>query len=674
MELSEVERAVRDAASLRDAGLSSAARRRAGIVHTAPQLARFAVRAADELLREELGRPLGLSDPAVALIDPACGPGAFLAAALAEAGGRAGAPSAVRGLDSDAAAISAARAALAPALARAGWPCSLRVCDTLRSTRPRSAARLGAIPVVLGNPPWIAAAQAPPSPWLDALLEDFRRDAAGMRLKERKLGVLADAYVRFMRWACEVARHGEGGAVLAFVTNASYLDGPVHRGMRAALRRMFDRLDVFDLGGNALLARSGARDDNVFGVRPAAAVLIAVRRPGRRAPPRAPVRYLRLRGPLGVKLRRLARARLRDAGWRVLEVDESYQRFVPTAAVRDDYARWPSLADAMPFHREGVQTNRDAVVVDLDRERLLARMRAFGAGEARADLAAACTPAAHYEPALARAAVARALDSDPEGSRGLALRPIAYRPLDARWFAPVAPLCHRPRPDLLAAMARADFALISVRKDRGALAWAHFAAARHAADNCLLSSRSSCRARAFPTCDPLGRDNLAEPVARACGERVGRRIGAAEYARYALAVLACPSYRRRHEEALRIDYPRIPPPRGAAEFDALCAAGDRLVQLFCEPFTAPAGSASADAEGDGKPELSEPSGEVALGGRVVCTASAEALALVIGHHRVLRLFLRGLRGKRCDAQLVIAACDRADQLARAIAALPEPYP
>jgi hypothetical protein len=30
---------------------------------------------------------------------------------------------------------------------------------------------------VLGNPPWVSSAQAPPEPWLDSLLQDFRRDA-----------------------------------------------------------------------------------------------------------------------------------------------------------------------------------------------------------------------------------------------------------------------------------------------------------------------------------------------------------------------------------------------------------------------------------------------------------------------------------------------------------------
>jgi hypothetical protein len=682
MELTEVERATRDAAGLRDAGLSSAARRRAGIVHTAPQLARFAARAADVLLQRELGLARGLADPAVALIDPACGPGAFLAAALAETADRPSAPCAALGLDRDRAAIGAARAALAPAVARAGWPCSLRVCDTLTAMEPLVAARLGAVPVVLGNPPWIASAQAAPSPWLAALLEDFRRDAAGERLEERKLGVLSDAYVRFLRWACEVARHGERGAVVAFVTNASYLDGPVHRGMRAMLRRMFDSLHVLDLGGNALLARTAARDDNVFGVRPAAAVLIALRRPGASSRAPAPVRYLRLHGSANDKLERLATARLDDADWRTLHVDAGYERFVPTAATRDGYDRWPSLAQAMPFHREGVQTNRDAVAVDRERGRLLARLRAFAAGEARADLAAACAQAAHYDPTAARAAVARALSQDPKGTRGLVVRPFAYRPLDVRWFAAVAPLCHRPRPDLLAAMERSVFALISVRKDRGALPWAHFAAATAAPDNCLLSSRSSCRTRAFPTSDPLGRDNLALEIAHAYGDRIGRAIGAAEFARYALAVLACPAYRLRHVEALHVDYPRIPPPRTTGQFDALCAAGAGLLALFCEPLAGQAeagrredaGGEARDAAADAFAELDRHGGQVTLRGRPVCAASAQACDLVIGHHRVLRLLLRGSRADAAGLDRVRAACARADALARAICALDELYP
>ncbi len=580
-ELTAAERNARDAATARDAVLSAARRRREGIVHTPPELARFVARAADDLLRGWLGLSRGLGDARVALIDPACGPGAFLAAAAAVA--EPGARRLAYAIDRDPAALELARVALSDELARAGLRCELCALDTLVAVRPEQlAARVG-VACVLGNPPWVASAQPPPAAWLDALLEDFRRDAGGARLQERKLGVLADAYVRFVRWACEVARKAERGAVIGLVTNGSYLDGPVHRGMRAALRRFFDALFVVDLGGNALLPRARVRDDNLFGVRPAAAVLLAVRGPGCDETRLAKVRYLKLAGSRQHKLERLARLELGAADFAPIEPDAVYQRFVPTAVADDAYRSWPSLADAMPFHREGVQTNRDAVVVDTDRARLLRRLRAFAAGERAPELALADQALPHYDPERARAAVRAALAADPDGTRGVLLRPLAYRPFDLRWFAPIAPLCHRPRPALLAAVDRSSFALVSVRKDRGALPWTHFTAARCAIDNCLLSTRSSCRARAFPTHDPSGRPNLSPEVAAELGARLGRPIESTEFACYALAVLASPSYRSRHEQALRVDYPRIPWPRDANNFAALCKAGGELLEALCRP-------------------------------------------------------------------------------------------
>ena len=189
----------------RDAGLSRERRRREGIVHTAPELARFAARAADDLLRSELGEPAGLASERVSLVDPACGPGAFLAAALSVAKGRGSAPRAVLALDRDPVALAAAEEALRPEFAEEAWSCAFEARDTLTEIDPEGIAQRAPIAVVLGNPPWIGSAQDRSAPALNRLLEDFRRDRDGAPLNERKIGVLADAYVRFVRVACEIA-------------------------------------------------------------------------------------------------------------------------------------------------------------------------------------------------------------------------------------------------------------------------------------------------------------------------------------------------------------------------------------------------------------------------------------------------------------------------------------
>ena len=573
---------VAQAAIARDAAIEPERRKRQGVVHTPPALARFVARSVDAALRE-LGRA-GLADPDVAVLDPACGPGVFLAAALRE-GARAGqtsfsfasqapTPRVALGLDVDPHAVAQARAALVT-----DWPLRLEVGDTLASLDVLDEAeRSGATLAILGNPPWAGRSENRGSPLLEGLLEDFRRDAEGRALGERKIGVLSDAYVRFWRWSCELARRADGGAVVALVTNASFLDGPVHRGMRAAMSRFFARVDVLHLGGSALVARRrGERDENLFAVRPAAALTIAVRPRSHDEAGRASVRFTALRGSREEKLRALASAPTLDALGPEPLSDPA--RWTPAPRADARYLEWPSLPALMPFHREGLQSNRDAFCVDVDRARLLERLRAFADGDPGPFPGRAGVPSAHYDPERARAAVRAVLTRDAE-AREHVVR-LAYRPLEHRWAALIPRLWHRPRPDLRLAMERSALSLITVRKDRGERPWSHFGAARAPIDNCFLSARSSCRARAFPTHGPDGSPNVDPDVLARWASRLDAPPAPLELVRYALSILASPSYQARFDPSLRADYPRIPPPASPGAFEEHLRAGAMIEAAFC---------------------------------------------------------------------------------------------
>lgn len=550
--MTDVEARAAEAARDRDLRVGPATRRRHGVVHTPPVLCRYVAAAAQEALRA-LDLATGFGDRRVTLIDPACGPGGFLAAAWAVAAG-AEPPAQVLACDRDEAALETAADVLGAAFASRGWPLTRQAGDTLASLPPTSP-----VAVVLGNPPWAGRA-ASRAACTDALLEDFRRDGAGEPLRERKVGVLSDSYVRFWRWAAEVVRRSPEGGVVGFVTNGSFLDGPVHRGMRAALARFFDRIDVVDLGGSALVAQ-GARDENVFGVRPSVAVTIAARGPRRDEGRPGVVQVAALRGRKDDKLEAL-RGSLRfeevasDGPWRL----------APAGSAERWPHGWRSLDALFPFHREGVQTNRDAVVVADQRDVLGARLQSFALGLQRPDLEPAMRARRHYDPERARAVAQAALQEDPAMER--LIQPLAYRPWDDRWMIALAPLCHRPRHDLARAMARSSVALLTVRKDRGERPWAHFGVSRVLVDNCYLSARSSCRTRAFPTHDPAGRPNLSE-LARSW-ERDPERL-----VHHALAVLASATYRSRFDWLLRQGYPAIPPPT-----EATVEAGRRLAELW----------------------------------------------------------------------------------------------
>ncbi|MCA9536872.1 MAG: hypothetical protein KC593_24485 [Myxococcales bacterium] len=575
-ELGPVERAAWEAALRRSEAWRErdAERRLRGVVHTPPELARaMAERAHAALIA--LGASGGLADESVHLVDPSCGTGTFLAAAhtVAGPGSAATRPWRVSGWDLDQDVLRDARGALGEAFSEAGWPLALDARDTLACDVELPP---GGRVVVLGNPPWAARSENRGDARMEALLEDFRRGVDGERLAERKLGVLSDTYVRFLRWACEAVRSAEGGGVVSLVMNASFLDGPVHRGLRGALCRWFDGISVWDLGGSALVARMAGRDDNVFGVRPGVAVLTAWSR-GRGAEDeqgavRARVGTWRVRGTLDEKWAALA-AWPAGEGAFTTPVAPLY-RFGAGAGDEwpSDYVALPAL---MPFHQEGVQTNRDDVVVDRDPARLRDRVQRFLAGREDADLARALQEQQHYSPARAREALARAWAEDP----ARCILPIAYRPFESAYFVPVAPLCHRPRPALIEAMQQSELALVTVRKDRGERPWAHALAVRAIPDNCLLSSRSSCRARAFPTHGPDGAINLDEDVLAAWASELPQPPSAREVIAWALTWLMAPAYQQRFDALLKGDYPAVPPPLDVDEWREGVRLGEELIAL-----------------------------------------------------------------------------------------------
>jgi hypothetical protein len=664
MTLHPIEQLAARLAAERDAALADASeqRRAAGIVHTPASLARAVVRVADELVREQLGLDRGLCDPAFLLIDPACGPGAFLAAALALAEERGAKRVNAVGYDIDPAALAwAARLREHGEIERDGCPgahLELVQADVLRSDLLLERVRQHHGPLaVIGNPPW-ATVRAQPSARDQARLQPFRSEADGERLAERKLGVLSDAYVRFFALCAELARAAEGGALVGLVTNASFLDGPVHRGMRARLLEWFDEISVLDLGGSALLGRQRAqRDDNVFGVRPNVAIIWLCRHP-RHGKNRGRARYARTFGSRAEKLELLDHATLATLELTDNACEAPAFSFVPRPRGDARYAQYLSLSEWLPFHREGVQSNRDAVVVAEHAEHLRARLQAFCRGERLPELAQAYRSLPHYDPDKARAALRAALDAGQDP----VLR-IAYRPWDERVFCNVAPLCHRPRPLLAAALQHGGFALLSVRKDRGDMPWRHVSAAASTVDNCYLSARSSCRTRAFPSYTPDGAENLGLQArellaAVGCGS-----CTPTDAQHYLLAVLSARSYQACWDSELHHDYPRVPPPPDADSFRRLVALGAELARLHASPCEATAHVPDPEPQARFKQlVLDSVAGELRLTGTVLVSLPHGALDLRIGQVQPLAAYLAQRAQRTLDRASLQAVYGRAERL------------
>jgi hypothetical protein len=571
--LTPLESAALQAASAREAGTDREQLRRLGVVHTPSELVRFALGRVECALRDDFGLAQGLASSELELVDPAVGTGVWLSSLLSMLQER-GSPARMLGLDADAAVLATARALLEPAAHALSAPLALQHANTLALPSVWSDAEH--VRVIVGNPPWGARSYSRGVPLSDAWLREFHHDPAGVPLRERRSGVLSDDYVRFFRWALQQAREAPRGAVVCLVTNASFLDGPVHRGMRGALVGAFDRIELVDLGGNSLRSRAQHDDQALFPVRVGAALSLCVRTPRPRG--RASLRLATLQGTRALKQQALRQAEL---SW-----SPAYEPLAPTFSFRApplgarDVVNAPgfTLDEAFVFHAEGVQTNRDELATARDEDELLSRLERIAHGELP------LKSSRHFSPELAQRRLLAAL----EGPRSALIGRLAYRPFELRAYCRVAPLCHRPRPLLARAVEQSELCLLSTRKELGGAQWNMFALVDHCADSSFLSTRSACRTRVFPSHAADGSPNLDPVLCQRIAEHVGRMPSCAEIVSYVAGVLGSPAFRAEHQEALRQDYARLPWPRDAQSFAASVAAGQRFAQLLRgEPVSAP---------------------------------------------------------------------------------------
>jgi predicted helicase len=140
------------------------------------------------------------------------------------------------------------------------------------------------IRVIVGNPPYSAGQGSANDnnanvvyPTLDGRI----RDTYAALSANTNMRSLYDSYIRAVRWGSD--RIGEAG-VMAYVSNAGWLDGTAADGMRACLEREFSNLYIFHLRGNARTSGEQRRKErgNVFGegTRTPISINVFVKDPG----------------------------------------------------------------------------------------------------------------------------------------------------------------------------------------------------------------------------------------------------------------------------------------------------------------------------------------------------------------------------------------------------------
>ena len=174
-----------------------------------------------------------------------------------------------------------------------------------------------------------------------------------------------------------------GQGVVCFISNYSWLDGLSHTGMRERYLEAFNPIRVDNLNGDKYktgkTTPDGDPDPSIFstpedpvGIQVGTAITTLVRKPGH-----TPTRKIELRQLWGQDKREQLAATAET------DPDVLYQNIEPTlllglpftqTTVSDDWFDWPSLPDLFPASFPGVKTNRDPFLVDIDLDRLKARI------------------------------------------------------------------------------------------------------------------------------------------------------------------------------------------------------------------------------------------------------------------------------------------------------------
>ena len=240
------------------------------------------------------------------------------------------------------------------------------------------------ITVIMGNPPYSAGQKSAGDdnpnvsyPHLAGRIEETyaARSKAGLKKS------LYDSYKLAIRWASDRI---EDKGIIAFVTNASFIDGNAESGLRACLADEFSHAYVFNLRGNANTSgeRRKKEGGNVFGqsTRTPVAIMVLVRDPAHQG--ECQIRYKDIGDYLSQKEKlRIIKGGGTIAGisdWQRIAPDEhhdwleqrdsEYQRFMPLA-IKSQKLK-PDVSASFSLLSLGISTNRDSWVYSFDSAQL----------------------------------------------------------------------------------------------------------------------------------------------------------------------------------------------------------------------------------------------------------------------------------------------------------------
>lgn len=161
------------------------------------------------------------------------------------------------------------------------------------------------------------------------------------------------------------------------------------------------------------------------------------------------------------------------------------------------------------------------------------------------------------------------------------LKLVAYRPFDDRWSEFSGLTMDYPRRELVDHVAGRQNLCLLIPRQIGTSTWRHAFVTTTPAESCLVSSDTKSQNYVLPVHTFYGEEageNLSAEFRAFIDSRYEHHYTPEEILGYIYAVLHAPTYRARYAEFLRGDFPRVPFPEAADDFEALSGLGWAVIQ------------------------------------------------------------------------------------------------
>lgn len=393
--------------------------------------------------------------------------------------------------------------------------------------------------VMIGNPPYSGESQNK-GEWIMRLLEDYKKEPGGkMRLNERNPKWINDDYVKFIRLAQNYVERNKCG-IIGFINPHGFLDNPTFRGMRWNLLSTFDKIYTINLHGNYKkkeVCPDGSPDENVFDIQQGVSINLFIKTGEKKASELGKVYYYDLYGKREEKYDFLTNTPFSEVKYQELQPVAPMYFFVPkNFGLMDEYEKGVSISSLFSLGSMGITTGHDKEMVSL-----------------------------------------QSFKSDYNFQ-------YSYRPFDIRWINYDVKQITRARANVMNNLKKPNIALCLIKVNSSSDGLFKVLMSAGLTDKTILSSKDN--ANVFPLylytkefVEEKKNPNLKKEEWQKFNDAVGKETTPEEILAYIYAVLHSLSYRERYKEFLKVDFPRVPLPKTAKEFNRLTAIGQQLIDL-----------------------------------------------------------------------------------------------